>query len=277
MPKSSKPKLVVEAPPNGQQPKAVVILLGWFGAQFRHLKKYADLYEQFGCTTISAILDKKSIMFINLVKTDALVNMVVKEACRHLRQGGDEVPLICHAFSNGGCVPLYRMQKQMMEKINSNNAEDVDNWKLIRDRYQLGAEIIDSAPIFPDAAAFGRAIRTALPNRVLSSTAIFFVSIYQNSQNSVMKARGKKPYPDKFWSHWEDSPQYAGVQAFIYTTADTILPYEKLDELVETRKAHEGANVLVERFGDSDHVQLLKDHKEEYCSLIGRVLDGSKK
>ncbi|CAB9520625.1 Transmembrane protein 53 [Seminavis robusta] len=272
----SKPELVVEIPPNGKQPKAVVILLGWFGAKFRHVKKYAELYEKRGCTTICAILDNRSIMLADTIKMDEFATAVAKEAAKHLRQAGnDEVPLVCHAFSNGGCLPLTRMQLMMMEKI-PRDEEDVDDWILLQDRYRLGGVVLDSSPAFPDLRTFKRAIQGALRSRVLAYIIFLLMAMYWHVCSLFLEVQGKQTFLGIFWSHWENSSQLTRVQAFIYSTADTITRYQKLDELVKTRMAHAGANVLVKRFDDSDHVQHMMAHKEEYCNLIDKILERGK-
>lgn len=105
----SKPELIVEVPPGGKTPNAVVILLGWFGSELRHVRKYAELYDQRGCATITGSLDSRSLIIFDADKIDELTKLVAKEATKLLRIR-EKVPLICHVFSNGGAIPLQRLE-----------------------------------------------------------------------------------------------------------------------------------------------------------------------
>ena len=109
---------------------------------------------------------------------DQLVTEVVMEAVKHVRQA-DELPLICHSFSNGGCLPLQRMQMRMMGTTDNENT-DAQVWKLIRERYQLGAQVFDSSPAYPDMETFRRAARGAVPNPILASLVFLIAILYHH-------------------------------------------------------------------------------------------------
>lgn len=275
---TSKPELIVEVPPNGQTPKAVVVLLGWFGSKLRHVRKYSALYDQRGCATITGSLDDRSLMFVDLVKIDEFAVEMAKEAAKLLRAAGDnnKVPLICHAFSNGGGIPLQRMEQLMDEKIRNgtdNDDVDVEDWKLIRDRLHLGAEIFDSAPAFPDMETYKGAVNAAVPG-IVGSVLFCLVAVYYQTMNVVLQLQGKQNWGDSYWKHWESCPAYAPVQAYVYSTADSITKSCKLDELVKNR-VESGVQVKVKRFDDSLHVQHMMKHKAEYCGLIDEILTGA--
>lgn len=265
----SSPKLIVEVPENGGKPKAVVILLGWFGSKLRHVRKYSEIYDQRRCATITGSLDSRSLMILDTVKIDEMAVVIAKEAAKLLRMG-DNIPLVCHAFSNGGAIPLQRMEQIMEEKVKGND-DDVEDWKLIRARYQKGACIFDSAPAFPDMETFRGAIDAALPSPVIRTILFCMVALYYKSQSILHKLQGKPSWNERYWSHWEKSPTLAPVQAFVYSTVDTITKSDKLDMLVKTR-IEKGVQVMVKRFDDSQHVQHMMAHKSEYCGLIDKIL-----
>lgn len=207
----------------------------------------------------------------DLVKINELAMLVAKESAKLLRLG-DTIPLIFHVFSNGGAIPLQRLELLMDDKIQKGIDDDVDDWKLIRDRFQLGAEIFDSAPAFPDRETFKGAMNAALPNPVIRFALFLMIAFYYEITSCINKLQGRQPIMEQYWSHWEESQPYAPIQAYIYSTADTITKSAKLDELVKTRAANKGVKVMVKRFDDTLHVQHMMAHKVEYCGLIDTIL-----
>lgn len=265
----SKPELIVETPPNGETPKAVVLLFGWFGSKLRHVRKYAEIYDRRGCATITGSLDSRSLMVVDLVKIDEFALMMGKEAAKLLRTG-DNIPLICHAFSNGGGIPLQRMEQLIDEKTRDGTHNVAEDWILIRERLKLGAEIFDSAPAFPDMETFRGAVNAGLPG-IMGTILFYSVALYFHAMNVLRYVNGDPHWGDAYWKHWESCPAHAPVQAYVYSTADTITKSSKLDELVKTR-VESGVQVKVKRFDDSLHVQHMMKHREEYCGLIDEIL-----
>ena len=268
----AKPEIIVEAPADGATPKAVVVLMGWFGSKLRHVRKYSELYEQRGCATVTGCIDSLSVMLLDMHKIDEFTGAIVHEAAKLLRLG-DEIPLVCHVFSNGGGIPLHRMEEVMVEKsqAGSSGDKDVEDWKLIKERLNLGAEIFDSAPAFPDFETYRGALNAALPNPVVASFAFFLFGAYFRLIEFIAYLSGKTNWAVTYWSHWEGSPAHSPVQSFIYSTADSITKSSKLDELCKIREA-KGVRVIAKRFDDSGHVQHLLAHRKEYCAVIDTVL-----
>ena len=262
------PELIVEVPPN---PKAVVILLGWFGSQLRHVQKYSQVYEKRGCATITGSLETRALMVMDSKKIDQFAIALAKEAAKLLRIGHENTPLVCHAFSNGGAIPLQRMEQIMDGKIR--NGTDDEDWKLLRERLQLGAEIFDSAPAFPDMETFKGAVTAGLPNSPILAFLLFWLaSLYFQVNNILGKLlQGQQDWGEAYWKHWENGAPPAPIQAYVYSTADTITKSWKIDELVQTR-LDKGVQVKVKRFDDSLHVQHMMKHKAEYGAFLDDIL-----
>lgn len=265
----NKPELVVEVPENGKAPKAVVLLLGWFGSKHRHVRKYSELYEQRGCATITAIVDSRSLIVFDLVKVDEFSVCVAKEAAKLLRRG-DKIPLLCHVFSNGGAIPLQRMEGMMDENI-QNGTDDVEDWKLLKERLEMGVEVFDSSPAFVDMDTFRQGIKAALPTNAIISFIVFCISAaYFQAWGLCRQLQGEEPWETGFWKHWV-TKKFAPVQAYVYSTADTTTKSSKLDELIKI-KEDMGVKVTVKRFDDSLHCQHMLKHKTEYLALIDEIV-----
>jgi hypothetical protein len=254
-------------PRNRSSPKAIVILLGWLGAKFGHLSKYAELYEERGCTTISTILDPRSIMTGDLDKIDELLTAVVKEAVKHLRQQHSatttddkgqeedraiEIPVICHVFSNGGAFPLQRLERTLDRRQAGEVSDNMDeDWKLFGRSLAKGGEIFDSSPAYLDWDTLCGAILAALPNNII--LAYFLVSIsflFIQIRALVSFLKGQDNYTKKYWDHYVNSRFYTSIVAYIYSRADTITNSTKLDELVAARRRKRRA-AMVSRSGTS--------------------------
>lgn len=304
---SAKPQLIVREPttttsrtgPTNSScrppPKAVVILLGWFRADLKHVSKYATLYERRGCTTISCVLDPQSLVTVDLRKIDELLNLVVHEAAKQIisattsasaSDGSSIIPVIVHAFSNGGAVPLQRMERTYDRRRSGEMVSDEfdADWELVVGQgLARGAEIFDSAPVYLDDATFSKAILASLPNnnnnnnRVIAYVVFLFCYPYLRVLGLIAVLKGQDDYMKKYWAHYMYSRSYSSVSAYIYSTADTIASSDKLDELVATRqqaiKGGATTKVVVRRFDDSQHVQHLRLHKAEYVAVIEEVME----
>ena len=287
----NKPELIVEQPTttngNGNSPKAVVVVMGWFASKLRHVRKYSVLYEQRGCATITGSLDSNALIAIDVAKIQEYVHLIAHEATKLLRQG-DDIPLVVHAFSNGGGIPLMQLEVMMNDATskttvsqedadNNKNNKDKDNgeseldidWHLIKDR--LNAHIFDSAPAYPDFETFWGALHAGIGNIVVAFALFSMGAMYYMIVEALDKMKGQMAFRDMYWKHWVDSPLTTPLQAFVYSTADKITKSHKIDELCKSRE-DKGVKVVRLRFDDSLHVQHMMKHKDEYCNLLDDVL-----
>lgn len=306
---SRPPQLIVEVPPSTSPPRAVVILLGWWGAQLRHVRKYTALYDN--CATITTVLDPRALLWADEVKTDELVALLVTQAAKLLRYHHDDseskIPLIFHVFSNGGAIPLFRLETLLSQHLaantkvggvrpQTNQAEDNEHspsendWKLFHQSLAIGAEIFDSAPAFPDLETFQAALRAGLGGSsslvavLATHLLVLFAVAYYHSLMWLSHLGGRKRlWVEEYWAHWLNAPHVAAVQAYIYSESDTITKSEKLDALVHERQRkcytsnqqRQGlppTQVLVQRFEDSAHVQQYRQHPVAYRALLDQVM-----
>mmetsp|Transcript_4738 Transcript_4738/g.6635 ORF Transcript_4738/g.6635 Transcript_4738/m.6635 type:complete len:327 (+) Transcript_4738:121-1101(+) len=108
-------------------PKAVVILLGWVGAKKRHLEKFVEVYtKEHGCSVVYGNASVVSIMFyrhgaLARVAMDAIQKTarILREEQENIRNDGGEststsssgriIPVVLHHFSNGGAMLAEKM------------------------------------------------------------------------------------------------------------------------------------------------------------------------
>jgi hypothetical protein len=267
---------VAASPP----PRAVVILLGWWGAQMKHVQKYSALYQERNCVTVTGIVESKAILTLDIYALEAFAQKLASQTATVVREmeqapnnGGKKIPVMIHSFSNGGAYPLWRLEvlieRAMMEK-NVAEIQKTQDLLLIGDR--LRGEIFDSAPCFPDNNSAMKAMKHSISNTILRNIFrvtllihVFLVLVHRilfNKSDSRMD----------FWKHMTES-RLCLNQAYVYSTMDDITDVKMLEELVSARQGHAHAHILVKKFDDSEHVQHYRKYQSEYCELMDTFLD----
>jgi len=116
--------------------EAVVILFGWLGAEPRHLQKYANLYHERNCGTVSAIARAMPLMMRNNRSLKKIASKAAEEAVRMIRRTEisrkKTIPVILHVFSNGGAILLEILEN----KISQTFAEHEQELESIRDGHE---------------------------------------------------------------------------------------------------------------------------------------------
>lgn len=270
---NNKIEVVVPTP----QPEAVVLLFGWLGAQMRHVNKYSQLYHARNCATVTGCAESFDILLVNKSTLDAFALDAAKKVIAILKDNGNEdLPVLAHVFSNGGTMPLNRLET-LIHKANRacarDNASELDHDLILLGKaMEKGGEIFDSSPAFPDLTTGRRAIASSVPNALLSFFLQSFLTVLvliDSQREQLLCYRSKT---NQLWDHVMDraiSPR----AAYVYSTADNITNHEKLEELIAHRSSKVGAdNILVEKFNDSDHVMHLRKHPKQYAALIDEML-----
>lgn len=264
-------ELLVTLPPKTTKDspiKAVVVVLGWFGSKLRHVEKYSALYQARHCATITGHLDETTVMLLDTAKINEFAKQVVHQAAKLLRTS-NEIPLVLHAFSNGGGLVIKAIENHLDRMDDKADVEP--DWLIVKERLAKGAEFFDSAPVYIHPYAIQNAVRAGLPNpivRFLSSLVMWFLI---HLGNLMAFLHGRHNFRDRYWHHWTTSAKHSPVQAYVYSTADDITDPAKVEELT-TIRAKKGVRVLTKRFDDSGHVQHLLKHRSEYCALLDEVL-----
>lgn len=254
-----------------EQSKAVVVLLGWWGANIKNLSKYAELYRQRNCLTVQAIAQDFAVLTHNNRLLDECALVVASQTAKILRKlGDDKVPVIFHAFSNGGAYLVERLEFLVHEaREGRNHGEGNADLLLLGERLQ--GEIFDSAPAYPSATSAVKAMSSVFSNsvvlRALLSLLVTLHGMYDYILHNVF---GYADLRKQFFKNMANS-RICLKQAFIYSTADDITDFVRLKELIETRKQI-CDDVLVTQFDDSLHVQHLRMHPAAYNQVVDSFL-----
>jgi Eukaryotic protein of unknown function (DUF829) len=259
-------------------PRAVVVILGWWGAELRHVEKYAELYHQRNCATVSVVADTLQVMMhLGYPSLDGCVCDAVSVVAKILRdneKAGKKIPVILHAFSNAGSFLVERLEVLIQEARASGDLKFGCSEDLIFVGERLDGQIFDSSPAYPDIK-----LGFTSTNGVVFGDS-FFVKMIVGFL--FLLAGGVSMFfnwifglPDVRWTFWNNmrEGQLCLRQAYIYSTADTITNVEKLEELIENRRRF--SNVTVQKFDDSKHVMHLLKHPLIYEKLVDNFLRDS--
>ena len=271
---------------SSSSPQAVVLLLGWWGSKMRHVQKYSELYHERDCDTVTAIVDPKTITCFDLYMLDDFARQVasdVAEKVRFIESKNDDkakkIPVLTHAFSNGGVYPLWRLEvlierarmNQGAENEASHQLSQIDqDLLLVGDRLQV--QLFDSSPCFPHTLSALKAMDHAISNpmirqvtRIALLVKIFFAQILRLILGTTDRRMD-------FWKAMKVS-RLAPHHAYVYSPSDEICDVELLEELIDAKKQQHNSSVTVQKFDDSDHVQHVRKYPKEYNQLLDDCLD----
>jgi hypothetical protein len=256
---------------NKAQPRAVVLLLGWWGARIKHLTKYAELYKSRKCLTVQAIAVDMAVLTHNNRLLDECALIAASETAKILRElGNDTVPVIIHSFSNGGAYVVERLEVLIQEaRDGKKHGESNEDLILVGERLQ--GQIFDSAPAYPTASSAIKAMSSVFSNSLLRALLSILVTLHACYDYALHNYFG---YPDgrkDFFKYMANS-RICLKQAYIYSAADEITDVVKLEELIAARQKI--SDVQICKFDDSFHVQHLRKHVAVYHEFVDSFLKG---
>lgn len=271
----------VNAAPEGdgqvEYPRAVVLLMGWWGAELRHVEKYAELYRKRDCATVSVVADTFQVMthlaYPSLDNCARDAASAVAKIIRDNEKSGKKIPVIIHAFSNAGSFLVDRLEVLIQRAREDLKVQCSEDLVLIGER--MNGEIFDSSPAYPDISLGFTSTNGVVFGNLAIVKIIVGILFFLAGAISVI-CNWVIGLPDVRWTFWENMREgrLCLRQTYIYSTADTITNVQRLEELIENRKKF--SNVTVQKFEDSKHVTHMMKHPKVYEKLVDDFLRESK-
>ena len=258
------------------QPRAVVLVFGWFGSQLRHVNKYSQLYHARSCATVTGVADTYGLIVADKQTLDAFALEAAKKAVKVLKEVDQDLPVIAHVFSNGGTIPLNRLEilihKAHRARAAGSMTEMDEDLILLGKAMQKGGQIFDSSPCFPDYITGIRGIGSGIQNSIVRFVVQVAFLLMILIQTPLVWLSGEPSYTEQLWHHVMNRP-ITSRQAYVYSTQDNITNCDKLEDLIAHRQQTAGSeNILVKKFTDSQHVLHLIKHPEEYAAFVDNML-----
>ncbi|KAG0730389.1 Transmembrane protein 53-B [Chionoecetes opilio] len=212
---------------NGDK-EPVVFLLGWLGAQDRHLAKYCTIYNQRGCITIR-YTSPSAYLFIR--PATKLMPIARKLLSLLHDMSLDDHPVFFHMFSNNGSVLYYYLTQAMAEP----NAPRV-------------------------RAVYAVTQGSVWLKLCMSLGMMLYLLGWKVLSISWIIISGKLPiYPP--WTLVEDSSRCP--QLFLYSRADKLIGFQDVELFISERQ-RVGVPIVAKCWPDSQHVQHYRIYPEEY-------------
>jgi len=271
--------LVLPKQTNASPPKAIIVLIGWWGANSRHLNKYVELYHQdrnHSCITLSGIVDSRTLAFKNdRVLRNFAFQGLVEVSC--LLQKYEELPIMIHLFSNGGGFVwehmLQILKERPFEEIEKRSRNHHPNLNLISKNLQ--GQIFDSAPAYPSVETFIAALKSSGTIRnffLLKVVEVVALCLY-HAENFICNWIFRKE--NRLLAYWntllKSSELFSRKQGFVYSSMDHVTDVVHLENFIRCRKA-QGTEVSVLKFDDSSHVLHYRNHPVEYKKFVGKFV-----
>nr|ADD38055.1 Transmembrane protein 53 [Lepeophtheirus salmonis] len=238
----------------------LILIFGWAGANHKNIEKYAKIYHEAGCSTLSYIIPSRFI-FLETIRVPHLSERLLQELKKHNLH---ERPIYMHNFSDTGILVYQGMDHVIKQKgfpplnikghifdscpapIPKGTISQVFLFMGIywiccgRDGYSLWQRII-ACKIFLMERGFiniwrrlqGKEVNISLINRTWSG---------DFCRDELIKS---------------NCPEL-----FIYSLSDVYLPYRYLEEKVLKSRREAGREIYVQKWKKSPHVEHLKHHKK---------------
>lgn len=282
-----------------------VVLLGWLGARQKHLRKYAEWYNEQGMEALTFVLPMGDLLSLNPGdKAERHVDVLVAELEAWLeadaggesvsgREGADnasERSFVFHTFSNTGWLAYGAVLKRLRERHGSGIEKRIKGC------------VVDSAPhMEPDPQVWASGFSTAILKRrskaaiamtvsaeaAKAGAADIGASAFQPKQQPDVVEKALQALLEKFFSVYLKLPavqrkledlteilareQPPCPQLYIYSTADRVIPAESVEAFIRLQKS-DGRRVVARRLDSSPHVDHFRTFPQLYTEQLTSFL-----
>jgi Eukaryotic protein of unknown function (DUF829) len=278
------------------------LLLGWFASSKRNVSKYAALYRAMGYNTVSTTAPPSVVFSMSHDESQPFLLSILRAlaADPRLLAGG----LVIHAYSSGGAIILPRLDMLFRAAGLGPSPGLVDGIVALPASVPSGLFGPTPQPaLHPEDMPVVTAVYHAMAGIVFDSCPCYMhpvtgadclISGFDLPPNSFGARLFRAGFytlvrlqfllygnvPARFWDGVTNA-HYPCPELYLYSTADVLLDYERVDALVEMRRklrhsrtdatAIDDENdqmIRVWRVEDAPHVMLLRTHPTRYVAEL---------
>jgi hypothetical protein len=232
------------------QLKGIVLLLGWWFSEHKHLDKYGSYWQSKGFVVVQV----PNHFIILRLGTQTLVD-AAKGLYNIVRtiQIIKKLPLLVHAFSNGGLSHLYNYVQQHHDSV-------------------ISAVILDSCPGDITLAGGARAVSAPISSKFMQWIVYIAFIILMSIGHVILPLLGITRFSlsNKSIGHGllTSSPVLrAAPFLYLFGPGDRIVDYSFIKQSIENQK-QAGMVVHQTEFANSGHVAHFRAHPEQYTAAI---------
>lgn len=281
-------------------PKTVVLLFAWLGAQDRHISKYIDMYESIS-NNISVLVFKTSIAEMALVKSMEKGSVESLHRIVHWFHGEEleHKNVILHCFSQTGFMALgsiFHMQHEfentllhkrqeilpleatttvieMNQRYDEEELEELlENWKHVTK--DIKGIILDSGPSFACPTVWAKGITSSMTGLDASNVEHqhpFMLSMAYKISRKYLESPEILKQLRKIRESWSLLiPRVPRL--YLYSKSDALIPSNQIESFIDSEKK----NGIREQYKycspSAAHCALLKEHPELYASKIEQFI-----
>ncbi|PAV84077.1 hypothetical protein WR25_21175 [Diploscapter pachys] len=249
--------------PDSEEKKPVILLLGWAGADEKHLWKYASFYNEAG---YRVCLINPSCYHPRI--PNSRVGFYMSPLFQAVKaKPGDftsyaKCPIIVHLFSMNGvrCLVSFWQWTEAEQKAHLRN--------------RIKGIIFDSAPTIPRGSQEAKAVVMSTPkvegplqSWISDETRTAFLHHFFNFRNGIMHTFGnlfpKTRSLNTLYYYLRDNMQLPSKQLYIYSTIDDMIREKYVIRFIENQQSLK-KDVTVLRYEDSPHVAHFRTDPKKY-------------
>lgn len=251
-----------------------VVLLGWLGAEHKHLKRYAEIYNGRGIRSVRFVVPVKELMGLDLGRrVEERIGVLASDLarwCAETEEDGRERRLLFHTFSNTGWLAYGSI---------------LENWQSRSDLIEkIDGCVVDSGPapeLNPQvwAAGFGAALLKKRSSLIYSDESnqgdnkdrpaiseTIVLAILEKFFCVILNLPEVKQRLNRIISTLSKN-QPPCPQLYLYSSADKVVPSRSVEGFIQQQKAL-GRTVHSHDFGSSPHVDHFRNFPHIYSDKV---------
>ncbi|XAR57910.1 hypothetical protein NMG60_11026213 [Bertholletia excelsa] len=265
-------------------PLVTAVLLGWLGAQPKHMRRYVELYNSRGIHAVTLVASVGNVLSFDLGKElEKRISLLARELASWLeekeRDGRDRF-LIFHTFSNtgwlayGSILENLKSRQDLLAKIRGcivdSGGDPHINPRVFAAGFTAALLGKRSSSAYPSMAV-GEGIRSEMSSSETELKEPLLVEImllvaFEKLFSFLLNLPAVKQRLTKIISTLMNDPPRC-PQLCLYSTADKVIPSESVEEFIEDQQKR-GRKVWSYNFGISPHVDHYRTFPDIYSSQL---------
>ncbi|KAG0555189.1 hypothetical protein M758_12G153300 [Ceratodon purpureus] len=281
-----------------RKPALTVVLLGWLGAQQKHLKKYAEWYNARGIHAVTFVIPMTDILSFKVEKNaDEHVDSLARHLVQWLSDQGEhadvegEKQLMFHTFSNTGWLTYGIILEKMHEQgdfVGRIKGCVIDSAPVPKSDPQVWASGFSAALLKKRSSATKPALSqgelkegvsvNAASQGTLANSELGGASGLETAVHSVLEGFFsfflKLPAINQRLSNVLsvlEKKQPQCPQLYIYSTADKVIPVKYVEDYIEEQRKT-GRVVRACNLQSSPHVDHFRSYPQLYSEQLSNFL-----